>query len=213
MQLLLVRHGQTEYNAIGRYQGHMQIALDATGQRQAQQVCRRLQRLPIDAIYSSDLVRCIETITPLAQAKSLPIQHDHNLREIDVGLFEHLTVTEIKATFPSLYAAYRNAPGDTIHPGGESYRQLQRRAMAAIAQIAERHQPEQTICIASHGGTIRAIVCALLHLDINSYNRMWIENCAITTLSGPAHDLRLVTLNDFSHATDRIEHEYEHTAV
>jgi broad specificity phosphatase PhoE len=213
MQLLLVRHGQTEYNAIGRYQGHMQISLDATGRQQAAQVCRRLQRLPINAIYSSDLVRCIETITPLAQSSGLSIQQEPGLREIDVGLFEHLTVPEIKATFPSVYAAYRNAPGDTIHPGGESYRQMQQRAMDAITRITARHQEEHTICIASHGGTIRAIVCALLHLDINSYNRMWIENCAITTLSGSAHDLRLVTLNDFSHATDRIEHTNEHTAV
>lgn len=213
MQIILVRHGQTEYNAIGRYQGHMQIPLNDQGMRQARQVCQRLQRQSIDAIYSSDLIRCIQTITPLAQATKISVQLDERLREIDVGLWEHLTIPEIAATYPGNYAAYRNAPGHTVHVGGESYAQMQARALSALEAIVAQHQPDQTICIATHGGTIRAIVCALLHLDIDNYNRMWVENCALTTLSWRNGELRLVTFNDFAHATDRIEKDYEHTAV
>lgn len=200
MLLLLVRHGETAHNAVGRYQGHVQIELNALGQHQAARVCQRLSQRSIQAIYSSDLVRCLQTIQPLVAAIGLPLTLDQRLREIDVGLWEHLTIPEIRAAYPGNYAAYRQNPGTTIHVGGESYTHLQLRAVTAIQEIISRHAPDDTVVICTHGGTIRAIACWLLALDVNHYNKMWIDNCAITTLRIVDGHIRLLSLNDNAHA-------------
>lgn len=214
MQLYLVRHGETEYNAIGRYQGHMQIELNRTGHYQASLVCRRLANMPtISAIYSSDLVRCIQTITPLATARNHTITLKPDLREIDVGLWEHLTIPEIRNNFPTNYAAYVNAPGDTIHVGGESYRQMQTRAMRAITQIISQHNAGDHVVIASHGGTIRAILCAVIGLDINQYNKLWVTNCAISTFTVTDGTIRLASFNDVAHIELAPEVDREQLAV
>ncbi len=200
MLLLLVRHGETAHNAVGRYQGHVQIELNALGHHQAIRVGQRLAQRSIQAIYSSDLVRCLQTIQPLVAAIGLPLTLDQRLREIDVGLWEHLTIPEIRAAYPGNYAAYRQNPGTTIHVGGESYTHLQLRAVTAIQEIIGRHAPDDTVVICTHGGTIRAIACWLLALDVNHYNKMWIDNCAITTLRIEDDHIRLLSLNDNAHA-------------
>ena len=202
MQLFLVRHGETAYNAVGRYQGHVQIDLNQRGTLQAARVGARLAKLPVDAIYSSDLVRCLQTIQPLVEATRLPLHLDARLREIDVGLWEHLTIPEIQDTFPGNYAAYKQNPGDTVHVGGESYTMLQARAVAAIQDIIAHHTLGQTIVVCTHGGTIRAIACWLLELNVNHYNKMWIDNCALTSLRVADNHIRLVSLNDNAHAEE-----------
>ena len=214
MQLYLVRHGETDYNASGRYQGHMQIELNRTGHYQASLVCHRLAKYnDIHAIYSSDLVRCIQTITPLATTLQQPVHMTPDLREIDVGLWEHLTIPEISATFPTNYAAYLQAPGETVHVGGESYRQMQTRAMRGINEIIAQHQPGEHIVVATHGGTIRAIMCAIIGLDINQYNKMWVMNCSITTLTVTQGVIRLASFNDVAHIELAPEVDREQFAV
>lgn len=199
MHITLVRHGETDYNAVGRYQGHAQIALNELGHAQAARVCARLSQRPVTAIYSSDLVRCIETIDGLVAASGLPLTLVPGLREIGVGLWEHLTIPEIAAAYPGNYAAYRQQPGATVHVGGESYVQLQQRAVAAVQRIIAAHDPDAHLVVCSHGGTIRSIVCWLLDLDVNHYNKMWIDNCAITRLRVADGHIRLLTLNDTAH--------------
>ncbi|MFZ9856933.1 MAG: histidine phosphatase family protein [Roseiflexaceae bacterium] len=214
MQLYLVRHGETDYNAVGRYQGHIQIELNRTGHYQASLVCRRLAKFNhITAIYSSDLVRCIQTITPLADGLNLPVSLMPDLREIDVGLWEHLTIPEISASFPTNYATYQQAPGETVHVGGESYQHLQTRAMRALNHIIASHHADDHIVIASHGGTIRAIVCAIIGLDINHYNKLWVMNCAITTLTVTHGTVRLASFNDVAHIELEPEADREQLAV
>lgn len=200
MHITLVRHGETDYNAVGRYQGHVQISLNANGQHQAALVCARLAARPVDAIYSSDLTRCIQTIQRLVDRSALPLTLEPRLREIDVGLWEHLTIPEIAATFPGNYAAYRQNPGSTVHVGGESYTQMQERAVAALQDIIARHAPGQSLVVCTHGGTIRALICWLLDLDVNHYNKMWIDNCALTTVRVADGHIRLLTVNDTAHA-------------
>ncbi len=200
MHIILVRHGETAYNAIGRYQGHMQISLNDTGFAQATRVGERLQHHHFAAIYSSDLLRAVQTANAIAAHHHQPVSELAGFREIDVGLWEHLTVAEIAAQFPTDFAAYRTKPGRTIYTGGESYAQMQTRAMQALATIMQRHDEHDTICVVCHGGTIRAIVCAVLDLDIDNYTQMWIDNCALTTLIQQHGKLRLGNLNDNAHA-------------
>jgi len=200
MHIILVRHGETAYNAIGRYQGHMQISLNDTGFAQATRVGERLRQHHFAAIYSSDLLRAVQTATAIAAHHHQPVSELAGFREIDVGLWEHLTVAEIAAQFPTDFAAYRAKPGRTIYTGGESYAQMQTRAMHALTTVIQRHDEHDTICVVCLGGTIRAIVCAVLDLDIDNYTQMWIDNCALTTLIQQHGKLRLGNLNDNAHA-------------
>lgn len=200
MQLVFVRHGETEYNAIGRYQGHTQISLNERGFAQAKVVGHRLRLTHFDAIYSSDLLRAVQTAEAIAHHHQQPVIQYAGFREIDVGLWEHLTVQEIASQYPQHYATYKHTPGRAIYTGGESYAQMQMRAMNALMHVITAHPTAQTLCIVCHGGTIRALVCAFLHLDIDYYPRMWIENCAITTVFYEQNTFRLGTLNDNAHA-------------
>lgn len=200
MQIVLVRHGETAYNASGHYQGHTQISLNERGFAQAAVVGKRLRTTTFDAIYSSDLLRAVQTAQAIAQYHNLPIVQHAGFREIDVGLWEHLTVPEIAAQYPQHFATYKHTPGRAIYTGGESYAMMQVRAMQALMQVIDMHQPTERLCIVCHGGTIRALVCAFLHLDIDYYPRMWIDNCAITTVFYEQHAFRIGTLNDNAHA-------------
>jgi broad specificity phosphatase PhoE len=199
MHIILVRHGETAYNASGHYQGHMQISLNDTGFAQATRVGERLRQHHFAAIYSSDLLRAVQTANAIATHHHQPVIELAGFREIDVGLWEHLTVAEISAQFPTDFAAYRAKPGRAIYTGGESYAQMQTRAMQALATVMQRHDEHDTICVVCHGGTIRAIVCAVLNLDIDNYTQMWIDNCALTTIIQQHGKLRLGNLNDNAH--------------
>ena len=200
MLIYFVRHGETEYNAIGRYQGHTQISLNERGFAQATVVGNRLRHTHFDAIYSSDLLRAVQTAEAIAHHHALPITQHAGFREIDVGLWEHLTVPEIAAQYPQHFALYKHTPGRAVYTGGESYEMMQLRAMDALMHVIASHTDQGTICIVCHGGTIRALVCAFLHIDIDYYPQMWIENCAITTVTYHNQVFRLGTLNDNAHA-------------
>ena len=200
MQLVFVRHGETEYNAIGRYQGHTQISLNDRGFAQAKVVGHRLRLTHFDAIYSSDLLRAVQTADAIAHHHHLPVVQHAGFREIDVGLWEHLTVAEIASQYPHHFAQYKHTPGRTVYTGGESYAMMQIRALNALMHVIASHGEHETLCIVCHGGTIRALVCAFLHIDIDYYPQMWIDNCAITTVTYQNNIFRLGTLNDNAHA-------------
>ncbi|MCE2851342.1 MAG: histidine phosphatase family protein [Roseiflexaceae bacterium] len=200
MHIVFVRHGETAYNASGRYQGHTQISLNERGFQQAHVVAQRLRYTRFDALYSSDLLRAIQTADAIAQYHTLPVIQHAGFREIDVGLWEHLTVTEIATNYPQHFAIYKQTPGRAVYTGGESYAHMQLRAMSALMEVIDQHPPEATIGIVCHGGTIRALVCAFLHIDIDYYPQMWIDNCAITTAFYQQSVFRLGTLNDNAHA-------------
>lgn len=200
MYIVFVRHGETAYNASGRYQGHTQISLNERGFAQAAVVAQRLRHSRVDALYSSDLLRAVQTAEAIAHHHALPIVQHTGFREIDVGLWEHLTVNEIAAQYPQHFAIYKQTPGHAVYTGGESYALMQLRAMDALMQVIAQHPADSSICIVCHGGTIRALICAFLHIDINYYPHMWIDNCAITSVHYQNGVFRIGTINDNAHA-------------
>jgi len=206
MKLLLIRHGETPYNAQGLIYGHAQIPLNERGQAQATRLGQRLKQQPIRAVYSSDLIRAMHTAHAIGQHHAIPIVTDAALRELDVGEWEHKSVPEVQQQYPTLYQQYCATPGELVYPGGESHRVLQHRAMQAVNRYVTLHQKDDIICIVCHGGTIAAIVCAVLGLDINLHERIHIDNCAITTIEVTHDVMRLVCLNDNTHATTEEHH-------
>lgn len=156
--LTLIRHGHTDWNALGRYQGSAPIPLSQRGLDQAARLEDALRPGPrIDAAYCSDLARCRQTIAPLAAAFGLSVAYDTRLREVDYGHWQGLTRAEAAAWDSAAFAAYSADPEHTAIPGGESQRMLAARVLAALEDILADHRGRH-ILIVTHGGPIRAIL-------------------------------------------------------
>ncbi|HUK97675.1 MAG TPA: histidine phosphatase family protein [Gaiellaceae bacterium] len=143
--ILLARHGETEWNRTGRYQGWADPPLNETGRAQARELAEQLRSTPFDAVYSSDLQRARETAEIVAEPHGVPVIVEPGLREVNVGAWSGLNHSEVEARFP-----------DGERPGGESREQHTARVLAAAEKIARAH-PGERILLVSHGGTMRAI--------------------------------------------------------
>jgi broad specificity phosphatase PhoE len=159
---LLIRHGETAWNATGRWQGHAPVPLNETGLAQSTALGHYLAQngLRIDAVYSSDLQRAYQTAEALGAALNLPVFSDARLREVDLGDWQGLTREETEAWDADRYAAFRADWRRIPTPDGESRDDLQRRARAAFDEITGRHR-DQTIAMITHGGTIGMLLDSL----------------------------------------------------
>jgi broad specificity phosphatase PhoE len=146
--LLLVRHGETDWNRDRRVQGHSDIPLNETGRAQADALVEQLAGERIDAVYASDLARARDTATSIAAAHDLTVQICPELREKHFGTWEGLRDDEIRERFPD---ARSGQWGD-----GETRDQMTVRVLAALRRIAERH-PDGTALVVTHGGPLRAV--------------------------------------------------------
>jgi broad specificity phosphatase PhoE len=159
--IYLVRHGATEWNDTKRAQGQADIELNEAGFAQARKAAADLSHIELTAVYSSDLKRALETARTIADSQGLAVTTDRDLREIDQGDWEGLTVDEIARRWPDHWGAARHY---TARPGGESPQQVRTRALTAIERIV-RANPEGNVVVVSHGGTIRWIAAEALGYD------------------------------------------------
>jgi probable phosphoglycerate mutase len=174
-RILLARHGETDWNRVGRWQGHADPSLNVTGRRQATELAERLADDGITAVYSSDLARARETADAVARRLGLDVVEDRGLREIDVGSWSGLTRAEVEQRFPEGYARW--VDGEIGHDG-ETREQLTERVVAAVATIAARHGPHDTVLVVTHGGVIRA-----LRRHASGDPGEGIQNCATVAFS------------------------------
>ena len=152
-RLLVVRHGQSEWNAAGRWQGHADIALDRTGELQAAEAAEVLGIF--DSVWASDLVRALRTAQIIAMITGVgPVRTDPRLRETDVGPWEGLTQHQVERDWPGFLAERRRPEGF------EAYEDAAARLIEALLEIAADH-PGGEVLVVSHGGVIRAARRAL----------------------------------------------------
>jgi probable phosphoglycerate mutase len=151
--LLMIRHGETEWNAQSRIQGHIDVDLSERGRRQAQALARYLSGTPLAAVVTSDLARAHRTAQPLADARGIAAVRDARLRERAFGLFEGSTYAEAQASWPHEYAIWqRREPGHAV-PGGESFLAMRERVLDCLGELARRHAGE-TVAVVTHGGVL-----------------------------------------------------------
>jgi probable phosphoglycerate mutase len=188
-EILLARHGQTQWNAERRWQGHADPPLNALGRDQAHDLARSLAGERLDAVYSSDLRRAAETAEIVAGELGLPHETLPGLREIDVGSWSGLTTEEIQHADPGALDRVRELGYGW--EDGETPAQLGERAAAAIRQIAAE-RPGDRVLVVAHGGTIRAIGAAAAGLDYAEYRRRVpvVANCEVSRLAVEDGDLR-----------------------
>lgn len=200
--LLLVRHGETEWNAARRIQGHSNSALSPLGRRQADAVAQRLAQTRIDAIYSSDLDRALDTAAPFACRLGLTVQPVPALREKSYGDWEGMTEAEIIAAFPDGWHRYHvqqelNYP----IPGGETWEQVQTRVLGALLKILAEHPgPDETVAIVGHGASLRPVILDALDAPLPTLLRLRLDNASLTRLEYRLErGGRVIFLNDTAH--------------
>jgi broad specificity phosphatase PhoE len=167
--ILLARHGQSDWNAERRWQGHADRSLTERGWAQARALAERLAEFDLDAIYSSDLRRAHDTATVVAESQGLKVRQDPKLREVDVGSWSGLTRDEARVRFPAAYERWLN--GEQGWTDGETYEDMTERVLDALWDIA-RANDSGRVLIVSHGGPVRAVHATALGMDIHAYRRM-----------------------------------------
>ena len=196
-QLLVARHGETDWNREGRWQGHGGPGLNETGRRQAEALAGRLSGLKIDALYTSDLARAVETAEILAARTGCTPVLERGLREVDNGDWRGLTRAQVRERNPAGYRRWLN--GEPGWSGGESYEEMHRRVIETVQRLLDAHRRGR-ILVVSHGGAVRAIVAHATGLP--GHDRRHIDgagNCSLTTVTTDRRSLRLVGFNDIGH--------------
>jgi 2,3-bisphosphoglycerate-dependent phosphoglycerate mutase len=200
--VLLIRHGQSEGNAERRFGGHTPTPLSLRGRKQAAATAEALKNDSITAIYSSDLLRAVETARPLATLTRLSINTTDAFRERSVGVMEGLTFEDAAQKHPEEYAALLRRDFEHVLVGGESYRQLLDRARNKLDEIISSNRGGR-IAVFSHTGTICILALHLMGaLDSPELKPVWIStsNCGITRFELRADGfIRVMTVNDTSH--------------
>jgi broad specificity phosphatase PhoE len=203
MKILLARHGETRWNAEGRYQGQMDIPLSEVGEGQARLLGERLKDVAIARAIASPLSRARRTAElALGEARLPQLDLDLDLQEIAHGEWEGLLASEIRERDPERLRAWREAPETVQMPGGESLQQVLDRAWPALEKAAAGLGADDTLLIVAHDAVNRVLLCRILGLPLS---RLWSFRQAPTTinlLEGPdVHRLELVRLNDCNHHT------------
>lgn len=182
-RLIMLRHGQTEWNASDRMQGQIDTELSELGRRQAKDAARELVTRDAIALISSDLRRAYDTATALAEHTGLEVKRESRLRETDLGEWQGLTHVEVDAKYPGARQTWRFDPTFTP-PGGENKLQVGARGVPVVRELfAERADwPGRTIILVAHGGLIAALTAALLELPHRNWpvlgglaNTSWVQ--------------------------------------
>ncbi|WP_420596090.1 histidine phosphatase family protein [Deinococcus sp.] len=203
-ELWVVRHGESTWNAVGRYQGQTDVPLSEVGVLQASSLAERLTGRHFAAVYSSDLKRASHTAEIVTERlEGAPaVQLDTGLREIDVGELGGLNRSDIRSTYPEFVAALEADPWLTRRPGGESMADLQERSSKAFKHIAARHRGESVI-VFTHGGVVRvAVGLALGGVPQNAWARLSVANTSITRILLGQSGGILLGFNDAAHLED-----------
>lgn len=198
----LIRHGETESNRTRVIQGHLDVPLSTKGREQAEACGRALAGVRLDAVYSSDLSRALDTACAIARHHGCQVKTDPRLREINCGLMQGLSFSECQHRFPEFFARWQTDPLGQPRPGGESVTQLYQRVVAALEDILRQH-PGDSVAIVTHGGVIRCLTAHVEGETVDPWAEV-VDNCAITVLEHRGDGLVVTRYNDTSHLPEAV---------
>ena len=197
-RIVLIRHGETDWNTETRIQGHTDIPLNAKGKWQAQRVGAALAEEGLQAVYSSDLQRAHATAQAVAQACGLPLQVSTRLRERAFGRFEGRTFVEIESEWPEAAQRWRLRDPSFGPPGGESLQVFYERCVQAVHDLAAAHEG-QAVAMVAHGGVLDCLYRAATGQALNAPRTWVMANAGINRLLRAGEVLTLVGWADVSH--------------
>lgn len=197
-RIVAIRHGQTEWNAAARIQGHTDIELDDTGHWQAQRLAQALADDELHAVYSSDLVRARQTAAPLAERAGLALRTDAGLRERGFGDFEGFSFAQIEQRWPAQAQSWRRRDPDFGPGGGEVLRAFRERIVEAVERLARAHRG-QAIALVTHGGVLDLLYREAARLTLDAPRTWQVPNAGINRLLHTPQGLVLVGWGDVGH--------------
>jgi len=197
-EIILIRHGETEWNLSGRWQGHADSALSPRGIAQAEALALRMTSEPVDVVYVSDLERALHTARLVGTPSGWDCVPMKELRERDLGVLEGLTTDEMKVDQPNVYQAFLTEGPDYQPPGGESFRQFSDRCSEVIERLATKHVG-QKIALVTHGGVLGVLFRKVLNLGLEAERNFLLLNCSINRIQKTSDHWSLISWGDVAH--------------
>jgi probable phosphoglycerate mutase len=196
--LLLVRHGETPWNVESRIQGHLDIALNPLGVAQAEAVGKRLASEPFDAIYSSDLIRALQTARLAVSDPGRNIIRDQRLRERHLGVLQGLTAEEAMAAHPAAWKAFKSRDPDLELAGGEKLGEFSRRVVDFVEAVLKAHAGGRVVLV-THGGVLDAAYRHALGMPLSVSRNFPIYNASVNVISNHDGRWKIESWGDVSH--------------
>jgi len=200
-RVLAVRHGETAWNVENRIQGQLDVPLNDRGRWQAQRLAQAMSGEALDAIYTSDLLRTVETAAPTVRGRAVGHVTDSGLRERGFGVFEGMTFTEIEQRWPEQSARWRRRDPEFGAEGGETLAEFYARSIAATSRLAAAH-PGQTIMIVTHGGVLDCLYRAASRIALDAPRSWQLGNTSINRLLHTPQGFTLIGWSDDHHLED-----------
>ena len=199
MKFFVVRHGETDWNKLGRFQGHTDISLNDRGLSQARETAVASEDWGYTAIYSSPLVRTVQVAEEIAKVTPMLVSQEPGLKELSLGDLEGVTGEEMRNDWPALFAAWRTEPEKMSMPNGESLGELRDRTWQVILDIEQKHSSDDSIVVISHNFAIRSIVNELLGMPLAYFHRMSLNLASVCTFDSDERGRRLTGYNSTTH--------------
>ena len=178
-QIILVRHGETEWNVEEIFRGRIDIELNATGLKQVELLAEYLSHIRIDAVYSSPLKRALKTAEMIAGYHKLDVEKALGLIDFNYGEWQGLAHQQVKDKYKELYVEWINSPDQVKMLAGESLSDVRERAMGVVSDVIDKYVG--TVVLVSHRVVNKVLVCALLGLDNSHFWNIRLDTCGITT--------------------------------
>lgn len=202
VKVILVRHGETDWNEARRIQGgSSNTPLNERGRKQAEGLALRLRQEKLQAIYASPLQRSLDTAKAIAYYHQLEVGIEPSLREIEAGQLEGVFTSELGKRLSEFLTTSIKGKALPKAPGGESLLEVKERAWRAIQRLSKRH-PDSVLVLVSHYFTILAIICSVLGLPLSQMGRLDLSTGSISVISFDDGLARLELLNDSCYPTE-----------
>lgn len=200
MRIYLVRHGETEWNRIRRFQGRSDLPLNPKGIKQVKALALALKDKPLTAIYTSPLIRAVETARLInVFHPSTPIFEEKGFIEMDLGEFDGMNVRDWAEQYPDVQKAWHENPASVKMPGGESLMEVQVRAKEALERITRNHPTDATLLISSHNFVNLTLLCDLLKIPLHRFRELRQENAAFNVIRKKGDRFYVEVMNEGSH--------------
>ena len=198
MRVILVRHGQTDWNQEGIFRGRIDVELNAEGIQQARTIGEKLSKIAVDGIYSSPLSRAMETSEIIASFRNRAVQVLDELTDIDFGKWQGLSQPEAKERYPQIYTTWERRPEKVKIPDAETLDDVRIRVINGLNSILS-DQPDGTVIVISHGLVNKVLLCAVLGLANSHFWKIKQDNGAVNVFKYTEHGSKVFLMNDTSH--------------
>ena len=196
--IILIRHGETDWNREQVFRGRIDVALNEVGLTQARAVQESLKDTEIDGIYSSPLSRAFETATIVGDNRNVEVRGEEGLIDIDFGAWQGLSHQKVKEEYKDLYETWLAQPDLVTFPDGESLKEVRIRSMESLEEVI-KNNPGKTLALVSHRVVLKVLLCTILGLELSRFWYLRQDTCAINRVEYKDGNYLLTLLNDTGH--------------